>query len=261
MIDIAGFYSQLLSLFLPWVRILAFLQFSPLADSPLIPQKVRLLLSLVLTALLAPLLPHTQQLPFFTVTLLIQIAEQLLWGLIFGQLLQFAFSVLQTAGQIIAMNMGLSMAVQTDPINGTSNTLVAQLFNLTMVLVFFTANGHLLLVTILYKSFIYWPINAGLSWPAVQTLILSFGWLLSAAVIIALPSTVIMLVIQGGFGLLNKVSPSMNLFSLGFPLAALAGILSIMLMMPSLSEHYLTLTNQIIHQFDLLRTDYVSGQR
>lgn len=69
-------------------------------------------------------------------TLLIQIAEQLLWGLIFGQLLQFAFSVLQTAGQIIAMNMGLSMAVQTDPINGTSNTLVAQLFNLTMVLVF-----------------------------------------------------------------------------------------------------------------------------
>lgn len=70
-----------------------------------------------------------------------------------------------------------------------------------------------------------------------------------------------MLVIQGAFGLLNKVSPSMNLFSLGFPLAALAGILSIMLMMPSLSEHYLTLTNQIIHQFDLLRTDHVSGQR
>lgn len=65
MIDLAGFYSHLLSLFLPWVRILAFLQFSPLADSPLIPQKVRLLLSLVLTALLAPLLSDTQGQPFF----------------------------------------------------------------------------------------------------------------------------------------------------------------------------------------------------
>lgn len=64
MIDIAGFYSQLLSLFLPWVRILAFLQFSPLADSPLIPQKVRLLLSLVLTALLAPCSHTLSNCPF-----------------------------------------------------------------------------------------------------------------------------------------------------------------------------------------------------
>lgn len=68
--------------------------------------------------------------------MLTQVAEQIAWGLIFGQLLQLAFSALQTAGQIIAMNMGLSMAVQNDPINGTSNTLVSQLFNLTMVLIF-----------------------------------------------------------------------------------------------------------------------------
>ena len=159
------------------------------------------------------------------------------------------------------MNMGLSMAVQNDPVNGTSNTLIAQLFNLTAMLIFFAANGHLLLITILYKGFIYWPIGAALSWPSLQVLISSFGWIISAAVIIALPSTVIMLLIQGVFGLLNKVSPSLNLFSLGFPLATLAGILSIALLVPSLSEHYLSLTNQIIHQFDLLRGANVSSQR
>jgi len=261
MLDLTGFYSHLLTLLLPWVRILAFLQFSPLAESALISRKVKLLLSMVLTALIGPLLTLPPLPALLSSTMLVLVVEQIGWGAIFGQLLQFAFSSLQTAGQIIAMNMGLSMAVQNDPVNGTSNTLVAQLFNLTTMLIFFAANGHLLLITILYKGFIYWPIGAALSWPSLQVLISSFGWIISAAVIIALPSTVIMLLIQGVFGLLNKVSPSLNLFSLGFPLATLAGILSIALLVPSLSEHYLSLTNQIIHQFDLLRGANVSSQR
>ncbi|KFD20976.1 FliR family flagellar biosynthesis protein [Tatumella ptyseos ATCC 33301] len=260
MLDLSGFYSHLLALLLPWVRIVSFLQFSPLADSTLIPRKVRIVLSLVLTALIAPLLPVTSPPAFLSVALLTQVAEQIAWGLIFGQLLQLAFSALQTAGQIIAMNMGLSMAVQNDPNNGTSNTLVSQLFNLTMVLIFFAANGHLLLVTVLYQGFVYWPVGSALNWPSVNTLIISFGWIISAAVIIALPSTVIMLLIQGVFGLLNKISPTLNLFSLGFPLAALAGIISIALLIPTLSGHYLSLTDQVIHQFDLLRTAHVSGQ-
>lgn len=54
MLDLSGFYSHLLALLLPWVRIVSFLQFSPLADSTLIPRKVRIVLSLVLTALIAP---------------------------------------------------------------------------------------------------------------------------------------------------------------------------------------------------------------
>ena len=260
MLDLTGFYSQLLTLLLPWVRILAFLQFSPLAESSLISRKIRLLLSLVLTALIGPLLNPPPLPALLSSTMLWLVVEQIGWGAIFGQLLQFAFSSLQTAGQIIAMNMGLSMAVQNDPVNGTSNTLISQLFNLTMMLIFFAANGHLLLVTVLYKGFIYWPIGAALSWPTYQVYISSFGWIVSAAVIIALPSTVIMLIIQAGFGLLNKVSPTLNLFSLGFPLATLAGIVGIALLIPSLSEHYLSLTNQIIHQFDLLRGTNVSGQ-
>ena len=260
MLDLTGFYSQLLTLLLPWVRILAFLQFSPLAESSLISRKIRLLLSLVLTALIGPLLNPPPLPALLSSTMIWLVVEQIGWGAIFGQLLQFAFSSLQTAGQIIAMNMGLSMAVQNDPVNGTSNTLISQLFNLTMMLIFFAANGHLLLVTVLYKGFIYWPIGAALSWPTYQVYISSFGWIVSAAVIIALPSTVIMLIIQAGFGLLNKVSPTLNLFSLGFPLATLAGIVGIALLIPSLSEHYLSLTNQIIHQFDLLRGTNVSGQ-
>ncbi|MBT0727550.1 flagellar biosynthetic protein FliR [Rosenbergiella australiborealis] len=260
MLDVTALYSHLLTFLLPWVRILAFLQFSPLAESTLISRKIRVLISLVLTALITPLLRETPLPALLSVTMLWLVAEQIIWGMVFGQLLQFAFSSMQTAGQIIAMNMGLSMAVQNDPVNGTSNTLIAQLFNLTMMLIFFAANGHLLLVTVLYKGFIFWPIGSALSWPSFQVLISSFGWIISAAVIIALPSTVIMLLIQGVFGLLNKVSASLNLFSLGFPLATLAGIISIALLIPALSEHYLSLTNQIIHQFDLLRGAHVASQ-
>ncbi|WP_241597809.1 flagellar biosynthetic protein FliR, partial [Rosenbergiella epipactidis] len=88
------------------VRILAFLQFSPLAESSLISRKIRLLLSLVLTVLIGPLLNPPPLPALLSSTLLWLVVEQIGWGAIFGQLLQFAFSSLQTAGQIIAMNMG-----------------------------------------------------------------------------------------------------------------------------------------------------------
>lgn len=261
MIDVLPLYSHLVSLVLPWIRILAFLQFSPLAESNLIPQKIRVALSLVLIAVLAPVLPALPSTTgLLSVTTLILIVEQIGWGWIFGQLLQVTITSLQSAGQVIAMNMGLSMAAQNDPINGTSNTLVAQLLQLTGMLLFFTTDGHLLLVTILYKSFIYWPIGAALQWPSLQLVVANLGWVLSAALIIALPSTLIMLLIQGVFGLLNKISPSLNLFSLGFPLATLAGLIGIALLLPNLAEHYLSLTNHVIHQFDLLRGKYVTGQ-
>lgn len=253
-------FTQLLALFLPWVRILAFLQFSPVIDSPLIPKKFRVVLSLVLTGLLAPLLPAAQvPLSFLSPATLLLILEQIGWGFLFGQMLQLAFSVLQGAGQIIAMNMGLSMAVQNDPINGSSNTVVSQLFHLTAVLTFFAANGHLLLITVLYKGFIYWPPGEALAAPSLQIMVGSVGWMISSAMVIALPSTLMMLLVQGAFGLLNRISPALNLYSLGFPVVTLAGLVTIALLLPSLSEHYLALTNHLIHQFDLLRGSDVSA--
>ncbi len=77
-------------------------------------------------------------------------------------------------------------------------------------------DGHLLLVSVLYKGFTYWPIGNALHPQTLRTIALAFSWVLASASLLALPTTFIMLIVQGCFGLLNRIAPPLNLFLLAF---------------------------------------------
>ena len=52
-----------------------------------------------------------------------------------------------------------------------------------------------------------------------------------------------MLIVQGCFGLLNRIAPPLNLFSLGFPINMLAGLVCFATLLYNLPDHYLHLAN------------------
>ncbi len=136
--------------------------------------------------------------------------------MLFGLMFQFLFLALQLAGQILSFNMGMSMAVMNDPSSGASTTVLAELINVYAILLFFAMDGHLLLVSVLYKGFTYWPIGNALHPQTLRTIALAFSWVLASASPLALPTTFIMLIVQGCFGLLNRIAPPLNLFLLAF---------------------------------------------
>ncbi|MXD28414.1 flagellar biosynthetic protein FliR, partial [Escherichia coli] len=74
------------------------------------------------------------------------------------------------------------------------------------------------LVRVLYQGFTHWAIVNALQPQAPRTIALAFSWVLASASLLALPTTFIMLIVQGCFGLLNRIAPPLNLFSLGFPI-------------------------------------------
>lgn len=137
--------------------------------------------------------------------------------MLFGLMFQFLFLALQLAGQILSFNMGMSMAVMNDPSSGASTTVLAELINVYAILLFFAMDGHLLLVSVLYKGFTYWPIGNALHPQTLRTIELAFSWVLASASLLALPTTFIMLIVQGCFGLLNRIAPPLNLFRSAFP--------------------------------------------
>ena len=51
--------------------------------------------------------------------------------------------------------MGMSMAVMNDPSSGASTTVLAELINVYAILLFFAMDGHLLLVSILFKEIFF----------------------------------------------------------------------------------------------------------
>ncbi|MBV7403931.1 flagellar biosynthetic protein FliR [Enterobacter sp. ENT03] len=255
-LDITQLMNLVLGLWYPFVRIMAFLQYGPVFDSKAFSVRIRLVVSLSLAVMITPLVPHPVPEGLLTMSMLILTLEQILWGMLFGLMMQFVFLALQIGGQILSFNMGMSMAVMNDPNSGASTTVLAEFIYIYAAILFFAMDGHLLLVSILYKGFIYWPIGNALTPQTLRSVALGLGWVFASATLLALPTTFIMLVVQGGFGLLNRVSPALNLYSLGFPINMLAGLVCFAALLYTLPDHYLHLVNYILSQFDALRVSH-----
>ncbi|MEB7544929.1 flagellar biosynthetic protein FliR [Enterobacter huaxiensis] len=254
-IDIHALINPLLALVFPFFRILAFLHFCPVLDNRAFSRRIKTVLALALAVIITPMLPEKVLLSeLMSMRTILLTGEQLLWGMLFGMAMQLVFVALQTAGHILSMNMGLGMAMMNDPVNGSSTTVISQMIYTFCGLLFFVMDGHLLVVTILYKGFVWWPIGQAINKPTLLLIVQSLGWIMSSATLIAIPTTFVMLIVQGGFGLLNRVSPTLNLFSLGFPISMLFGLLCISMMMTNIPDHYLNLTNDILARLEAIRS-------
>lgn len=254
--DITRLSNLTLGLWFPFVRIMAFLRFVPIFDNSALPMRVRIIFSLALAIIITPMIPHPIPTDLLSINTLILTVEQTVWGMLFGLMLQFLFLALQLAGQILSFNMGMSMAVMNDPSSGASTTVLSEMVNMYAILLFFAMDGHLLLVSILFKGFTYWPIGNALQPQTLRTVALALTWVFASATLLALPTTFIMMIVQGGFGLLNRISPSLNLYSLGFPINMLAGMVCFSTLLYNLPDHYLHLANFVLQQLDALKGHY-----
>ncbi|WP_343550762.1 flagellar biosynthetic protein FliR [Pantoea sp.] len=254
-IAINDLIQPIFALWLPFVRIYAFLHFCPLLDNRAFTRKAKIGLALLLSIVMTPMLAHNVVLrDLLSMQNLLLSGEQILWGFLFGQMLWWTFWALQAAGNILSMNMGLGMAVMNDPASGNSTMVISQIIQVWAALLFFSMDGHLLLLTILYTGFTYWPIGQAINEISLRTLTGGVGWILSGALLLAMPTVIIMMLVQGAFGLLNRVSPTLNLFALGFPISMLFGLFCFTLLMGKVGSHYLDLTNQVLAMLETMRT-------
>ncbi len=234
----------------PFCRFIAAFSAAPILGDTLVPLRVRILLCAVLAIVTLPAglaIPAVNPLSLAGVVMAL---EQLLVGLLFGLLFYLVHGALLLCGFLVSSQMGLSMAVMNDPSSGNSSDVISQFFFLFSVLMFFALDGHLIITTVVYHSFSLWPLGKGLPLTSLGACAGSLGWMLAAALLLALPVIFATFVVQLGFGLLNRVAPTLNLFSLGFPLVTLFGLLTLSTLFHTLPEHYVRLTGQILDMLD-----------
>ena len=91
---------------------------APLFGSRALPVRIRLVFALALTLVIAPILPATPPLAFFTAEALVRIVQELLIGFAIGLALQCLFEAMVLGGELLSVSMGLSFAQMTDPLRG-----------------------------------------------------------------------------------------------------------------------------------------------
>jgi flagellar biosynthetic protein FliR len=247
--ELVGFLLPLMNaLWWPFCRIMAMLSTAPVLGEGMVPLPVRALLSVALSFMMLPLTTQTAgAMPDpFSLAGVVAMVEQAVIGGVLGLALQFAMAVISMLGFLASSQIGFSMAQMNDPMNGQASDVVSGLLSLLAILVFFGIDGHLVLMGVVGQSFKAWPVGAGYGPLLLEAVALNVAWIFSAAVLLALPIVFSTMVVQVGFGFLNRVAPSLNLFSLGFSLVTIFGLLMLVQVVRFIPEHYIAMTNQIL---------------
>jgi flagellar biosynthesis protein FliR len=208
-------------LLLASVRMTAFLIVAPPFAHQAFPARIKAMLGLGLGLAVSQRVVGGYA-PRDTAGFLTGVVLELITGLALGFLVLVIFAAIQSAGNLIDLFSGFQMAQAFDPqmmVNGAQFTRLLQMAALALL---FASDGYQLVITGLTGSFAALPLAGGIDLgQPVEAMTTAVTGMFLAAVQIAGPLIVVLFLADVGLGLLTRVAPALNAFSLGFPLKIL----------------------------------------
>jgi len=218
-------------------RIGAGLVAAPFFGGTNVPMQIRVMVAASISLLVAGWTDVTVPEHLFSLSGMLAVAGEVLIGTALGFVLQFAFAAPAIAAELIGGGMGLGMAATIDPQNGTHSPALGQYFTVVLTLIFFSLGCHLQWIALVVKSYSVFP--PGHTWLGPERIweIVSYGTTLFAtAIAMALPVTLILLLVMVVAGVLSRAAPQLNMFSLGLPASIVAGFAALMTTAPMIND-------------------------
>src|ERR1700680_305451 len=208
----------------PMLRVSGFVLAAPIASETVIPRLVKVILTVSLAFLMAPLVQVPTELSIFSGNGLLAAVQEVLIGVAIGMVVQLAFEALIFAGQTISLTMGLGFATLVDPQRGASTTVLGQLFMIIGMLTYLAINGHLVLLGTLAGSFQTLPIGAAhIDKNFLLSVVLWGARVFESGLLIALPAVIALVIVNLALGVVTRAAPQLNLFGIGFTITLLCG--------------------------------------
>lgn len=204
--------------------------------------RIRLLFALAVSFLLMPiLLPTMPQSPASPADLALLIIAEALIGIFLGTVTRMLMAALETAGMLIANQVGLAAAQAFNPaMSSPGNPISAILGVLALMLIFATDLHHLLLMAIVDSYSLFRPGQ----WMPIGdvahhlTRVMADSFLIGMQ--LAAPFTVIGLLFYLGLGLIARLVPQIQVFFVGVPIQIIFGMLLLGLSLTALMTFWLT---------------------
>jgi flagellar biosynthesis protein FliR len=241
-------FGWLETVLLAGVRIVAFLIVAPPFSYGAFQNRIRVMIALGLAVAVAPTLTSSSQ-PLDTGPFIETLVMQVIVGLGLGFLIQLAFAAVQSAGGLIDLFGGFQLAQGYDPMALVDGAQFTRLFQITAIALLFTTDGYQMVVAGITRSFTAIPVSGMPNFSiTAEALVTGFSQMFLAGVQIAGPLILVLFLADAGLGLLTRVAPALNAFSLGYPLKILitisfAGVVFVLLpgVVSSVMESGLTL--------------------
>lgn len=245
-------FDHALAFLLIMLRMTGMLVVHPILGRQNIPVMVNAGLAFVMSIFLVNIVP-IPALP--TPTLLVflyWVVKEMLIGIMASMVVRLMLSVMVISGEVVDMQMGMSMAKAFDPGSNTSISLTTQYFNVTFVILFFITNNHLTYLKMATQTFQVVPLGTfTLNTDAFYALpeMLSTVWLF--ALKLSLPVVVIEIIVTFAVGIIMRIIPQINVFVVNIQFKLFIGLLVLVFLVPSFTgflENLVTITTENIQQ-------------
>ncbi|WAC72559.1 flagellar biosynthetic protein FliR [Roseateles sp. SL47] len=235
----------------PFIRTLALFAGMPVFSQRAVPQRVKIGLALFIAVAAQPSLPAMPVVPLDSLPqLLVMVAQQLLIGLSMGFAVRLVFASLEFAGELIGLQMGLNFAGFFDPATGSQGTASSRFLGSMVAFLFIAINGHLMLIQALVESFQAFPVGE----EPFRFLRVAQPQVWGAEVFrmglwIALPLVTMLLFVNLVLGIISRVAPQLNVFSVGFPLTVSIGLVGLVATLPLMHQPFMIALERLLAAF------------
>ena len=214
------------SFMLAFARVGTLVMLLPGLGERLVPGRLRLSLALGLTLVLFPLIRTLLPTGRDPAAMIGILAGEVAVGLVLGLAARILMGALQTAGNIVAAQLGLSFAMTVDPTQGGGQeAAVGNFITLLGVTLILAADVHHLAIAAIRDSYaLLPPIGIPDTGDAARLAIASVARSFSLALRISAPFIAFGLLFNLGLGILSRLMPQMQVFFLAMPLTILAGL-------------------------------------
>jgi flagellar biosynthetic protein FliR len=184
----------------------------------LIPSRVRGIIAVGISIGLTPIALRGQHVPSEPLILAELVIEGMLVGLGFAFGLAALMAAVESAGAMIDVVSGFSYGELINPMNGESAAVMSRFYSLVGTLIFLVIGGDAWTLSGISRTFQLVPLTSG---PRLPSLVGGaeqvFSGVFLAAVEIAGPVLVALLITDVAFGVVSRVVPQLNVFAVGFP--------------------------------------------
>lgn len=208
------------------VRIAACIFAAPFFNTKGVPTKTKIGVAGCIAIMLTGVLPEQNLAYTGIMEYGVIVIKEGITGLLIGYSASICNSIVLFAGSLIDMQIGLSMAQEFNPMTMMNESITGNLYNYMVMLMLLASNMYHYVIRAVCESYQLLPINRQVfQWDHLLEGIASYmAALVMIGFRITLPVFACMMLVNCVLGILAKVSPQMNMFSVGIQIKVLVGL-------------------------------------
>ena len=224
-----------------FVRIASFVFVAPFFSQGGVPAQAKIGLSFLTAAILYTVVPVTEVEYVGVIGYGMVVLKEGITGMLIGFAAYICNSIVVFAGSMIDMDIGLSMAQQFNPDMSMQMTATGNLYYYMIFAMLLATNMHHYILRAVCDSFYVVPLGGAVfEWDSlIVSMITYMTDLFVIGFRIFLPVFAVIMIMNCVLGVMAKVAPQVNMFSVGIQLKVLVGLVVLFLvsfLFPSVSD-------------------------